>query len=86
MFTSCNYKPKTKLVQHHNNCKSSNCVFACNITSMHFKSQYCFLFLLPFVLCHLLPQNSQLILFVSASNSDISLNRFLLSTVYIVSI
>lgn len=44
MFTSCNYKTKIELVQHHDNYKSSTCVFACNTTSIHFKSQYCFLF------------------------------------------
>ena len=79
MFALCSYQTKIELIPYYGKCKSSSCVFTCNTTSIHFKRQYCLLFFNMFcILRVLLSQNSNFILFIYVSNSDISLNRFLL--------
>ena len=37
-------KLKLNLLKQNDKCKSSACIFNFNITSMHFKGQYCLLF------------------------------------------
>ena len=73
MFALCSYQTKIKLIPYHDKCKSSSCVFTCNTTQMHFKRQYWLLFLMPFVFIYIL-------------NSGISLNRFLLCIILILSV